>query len=143
MNFLRVILATCVIFAAGGLSGYYFAKQPTDRDKGGGDNRGREEMRARMQRDLQATGEQMIQLDRIFAESKQRSNAVKETIRGPLDLEVNRVQEQIRGVLNPEQAVKYEELLKNRNRHRGPKAGGTNATQSCQIRFPSDRRSRS
>ena len=142
MNFLRVILATCVIFATGGFSGYFFARKQAERGTAEPENRNREEMRARMQNELQATEAQMTRIDGIFAASKLRSHAIRDTIREPMDAEVKRVQEQIRGVLNPEQAARYEELLKQRNRYRGPKTSGTNTAQSCQLTAPNTRRSR-
>ncbi len=135
MNFLRVILVTVVIFATGTVTGYFIGRKPaaTATSAGGQSlltgtnapsdwNKRRDEMRASLQKEIKATDEQMGKVDEILAESRKRSRDIWQTIKIPMEAEVLRVQEEIRGVLDPQQAAKYEEIMKQRGR-RGPGGG--------------------
>jgi len=128
VNLLRVILATLVIFATGVCTGYFLARKPVAATAGtpGSQsvltgtnapsdwNKQRDEMRARLQTEIKATDEQMGKVDEILAESRKRSREIWQTVKVPMEAEVLRVQEEIRGVLDPEQAAKYEEIMKER-----------------------------
>lgn len=151
MNLLRVILATVVIFATGACTGYFLARQPATpvADSAGSPsplastnappdwNKRRDEMRASLQKEIKATDEQMAQVDEILAESRQRTREIWQTIKVPMEAEVLRVQEEIRGVLTPDQAAKYEEIMKQRGK-RGNNNGRdqekkSSDPQSCRL----------
>jgi Spy/CpxP family protein refolding chaperone len=133
VNFLRVILATLVIFATGALSGYFVARKSgavtqappaaksvlASTNAPSGWNKSREEMRASLQKELNATDEQMAKVDEILSQSRKRSREIWQTMRGSMESEIERVKEEIRGVLDAAQAAKYEEIMK----HRGPGGG--------------------
>lgn len=156
MNFFRVILATLVIFATGACTGYFLARKPASPAASTGNqsvlsstnapsdwNKQRDEMRASLQREIQATDEQMARVDEILAESRKRSREIWQTIKVPMEAEVTRVQEEIRGVLDPGQAAKYEEIMKQRGK-RGSGGGRDKEKpksdpQSCQFNGWPDR----
>ena len=125
MNILRVILATIVIFGAGAMSGYFIGKShgiqsviDSPRTATGTNNpappmeKGRRSMLDRMQRDLSLSDSQRDAIKEIFAKSSDRSKELWKVIKEPMDAEVKRVHEEIKAVLTPEQAVKFEELSK-------------------------------
>ena len=126
VNYLRVILATVVIFATGALSGYFIARNATipsaatpvgsemlqSTNAPAGWSKSREEIRASLQKELDATDEQMAKVDEILSQSRKRSRDVWQNMKGDMEAELERVKEEIRGVLDEEQATKYEEILK-------------------------------
>jgi Spy/CpxP family protein refolding chaperone len=129
VKFLRVIPATLVIFATGACTGYFIARKPAGTAASPGSqsvlastnapsdwNKQRDEMRVCLQKEIKATDEQMAKVDEILAESRKRSREIWQTIKVPMEAEVVRVQEEIRGVLDPEQAAKYEEIMKQRGK---------------------------
>ena len=129
MNFLRVILATVVIFAAGAFTGYFLAHKPgaPATEPAGRSvfastnappdwNKRRDEMRASLQKEIKATDEQMAKVDEILSQSRKRSREIWQAIKVPMESEVERVQDEIRDVLNADQAAKYEEIMKGRGR---------------------------
>ncbi len=141
MNLLRVILATVVIFAAGACTGFFLARKPagpaaspvnrsalSSTNAPSDWNQQRDEMRASLQKEINATDEQMAKVDDILAESRKRSREIWQTVKVPMEAEVMRVQEEIRGVLDPGQAAKYEEIMKRRDK-RGPGGGRDKAKQ--------------
>lgn len=158
MNYLRVILATLVIFATGAISGYLVAGRHSSRAPAVTDagsmlagtnapaewNKRRDEMRTSLQEEIKASDEQMAKVDEILAASRKRTREIWQTIKIPLEDEVNRVKEEIRGVLNEEQAVKYEEIMKRRGKF-GPGGGRDKpekkdgGSQACRPNGRSDR----
>jgi len=130
VNFFRVILATLVIFATGAVSGYLVANRKGSRTPAPTENasmlagtnapaewnKRRDEMRASLQEEIKATDEQMAKVDEILAASRKRTREIWQTIKVPLEAEVNRVKEEIGGVLDKEQAAKYEEIMKRRGK---------------------------
>lgn len=155
MNYFRVILATLVIFATGALSGYFVAHKATA-DLGAPAastsvlagtnappswNQRREEMWGSLQKELKATDEQMAKVDEILSQSRKRSREIWQTIKIPLEEEVDRVKEEIRGVLDAEQAAKYEEIMKQRGKHGRDKkdkalGGLPDDPKSCRFNAP-------
>lgn len=145
MNLLRVILATVVIFAAGAMSGYFVARKSVtatvnkppaksvlaSTNAPSGWNKSREEMRASMQKELKATDEQMAKVDEILSQSRKRSREVWQTTRSSMEAEVERVKEEIRGVLTEEQAAKYEEIMKRRFKGGHKKEPTSEPEKSC------------
>ncbi|HAV61455.1 MAG TPA: hypothetical protein DCY13_03720 [Verrucomicrobiales bacterium] len=143
MNLLRVILATLVIFGTGALSGYFVAKstivhEQTAQPRSGGSRGGiqvswddrRKMMVDRMEKDLELDPDQAAKVRAIFAESGERSRELWKQFKGPMDAEVDRVNDQIRAILNPEQLVKFEEQLKRRKEgHRGPEKGSRKSSE--------------
>ena len=156
MNYLRVILATVAIFATGALSGYFLAPQapaaPGSSEASPSSvlagtnappswNQRREEMWGSLQKELKATDEQMAKVDEILSQSRKRSREIWQTIKIPLEAEVDRVKEEIRGVLDAEQAAKYEEIMKQRGKHGRDKqdkafGGLPDDPQSCRFNDP-------
>lgn len=138
MNLLRVILATLVIFSTGALSGYFVAKKTLEQEsvaprRPGGPRNGppsweerRKFMIERMREDLELTATQTEQVTAIFAESGERSKELWKQFKGPMDAEVERVNDQIRAILDPGQLVKFEEQLKRRKEghQKGPPPDG-------------------
>jgi Spy/CpxP family protein refolding chaperone len=138
VNILRVILATLVIFGTGAVSGFFIGKNravsnAVDSSKtfvAGGKNsappleRGRRSMMDRMQNDLDLTDEQRDTIGAIFAESRERSKELWKEIKEPMDNEVKRVHEEVKAVLTPEQAVKFEEINERRESFRNKNRGG-------------------
>jgi len=132
VNILRVILATLVIFGTGAMSGYFIGKKqavqnavnaPQTRPVGGTNaapplDRGRRSMLDRMQKDLTLSDKQRETIGAIFAESRERSKELWKEIKEPMDNEVKRVHEEIKAVLTPEQAVKFEEMDQRRREFR-------------------------
>lgn len=156
MNYFRVILATVVIFATGMLSGYFLAHQ-APQPPGGSTassssvlagtnappswNQKREEMWSSLQKELKATDEQMARVDEILSQSRKRSREIWQTIKIPLEEEVDRVKEEIRGVLDAEQAAKYEAIMKQRGKHGRDKkdkawGGLPDDPKSCRFNSP-------
>lgn len=155
MNYFRVILATLVIFATGALSGYFLARKTAEQpgtptaassvlagtNAPPGWNQRRDEMWGSLQKELKATDEQMAKVDEILSQSRKRSREIWQTIKIPLEEEVDRVKEEIRGVLNAEQAAKYEEIMKQRGkrgRDKKDKAFGglPDDPRSCRFNAP-------
>ncbi len=155
MNYFRVILATLVIFATGALSGYFLAHKAPERPGAPAAsasvlagtnappswNQRRDEMWGSLQKELKATDEQMAKVDEILAQSRKRSREIWQTIKIPLEAEVDRVKEEIRGVLDAEQAAKYEEIMKQRGKHGRDKkdkafGGFPDDPQSCRFNDP-------
>lgn len=151
VNLLRVILATVVIFATGAMSGYFVARKSIATPPGktaaksvlastnapSGWNKSREEMRASMQKELQATDEQMVKVDEILSQSRKRTREVWQNMRSSMEAEVERVKEEIRGVLTEEQAAKYEEIMKRRFKggHKKNSNPDKEAEKSCRLNF--------
>lgn len=159
MNLLRVILATVVIFATGACTGYFLAGRPAASPASvpAGQsvlastnappdwNKRREEMRTCLQKEIKATDEQMARVDEILADSRRRTRDIWQTIKGPMESEVLRVQEEIRGVLTPEQAAKYEEIMRQRNgrkngRDKAQREQNSAEPQACSLKGAPDHR---
>lgn len=133
MNLLRVILATLVIFGTGALSGYFIAQknlayQTVAQPRQGGPKGGmpsweerRKHMISRMEKDLTLNADQLEQVTAIFTESGERNKELWKQFRVPMDAEVERVNNQIRAILNPDQLAIFEEQLKRRKE--GSKGG--------------------
>ena len=135
MNTWKVIFATVVIFGAGVLTGGLLVKysiQPPARPHGGA-NRAvqpisaggiRIEFLRRVERDLNLTRDQREQIDKIISASQERSKKIMEPVQPKIWEELQQTREQFRAVLNPEQKIRFDELLKQqqrqRDQHRSP-----------------------
>lgn len=119
----KVILATLIIFGSGVITGGLLVKttQPAKiavRRKDGNPNAPapwqlqRAEFRRRMEKDLDLTTDQKQHVDKIFHDSQERMKPVWEQISPQLRGEIERVQNDIRAELTPEQRQKFDELLK-------------------------------
>lgn len=139
MNTWKVIFATVVIFGAGVVTGGLLVKYsvPTpSRPQHGQSNRAvqpisaggiRIEFLRRVERELTLTADQKEQIDKIIAASQERSKKLMEPIQPKIREELQQTREQFRAVLNPEQKIRYDELLKQqqqqqrqRDQHRPP-----------------------
>jgi Spy/CpxP family protein refolding chaperone len=140
VNTWKVIFATVVIFGAGVVTGSllvkYSAVQPPARPQHGQPNRVqtisaggiRIEFLRRVERDLNLKPDQREQIDRIISASQERSKKLMEPITPIIREELQQTREQFRAVLNPEQKIRFDELLKQqqqqqqrqRDQHRPP-----------------------
>jgi Spy/CpxP family protein refolding chaperone len=139
VNTWKVIFATVVIFGAGVVTGGLLVKHsaPTpSRPSHGPANRGvqpisaggiRIEFLRRVERELTLTADQKEQIDKIIAASQERSKKLMEPIQPKIREELQQTREQFRAVLNSEQKIRYDELLKQqqqqqrqREQHRPP-----------------------
>ena len=137
MNTWKVIFATVVIFGAGVLTGGLLVKysvQTPSRPQHPQGNRVqpisagglRIEFLRRVERDLNLSPDQKEQIDKIFSASQERSKKLMEPIQPKIHEELQQTREQFRAVLNPEQKMRFDELLKQqqqqrqRDQHRPP-----------------------
>lgn len=142
MNILRVILATLVIFGTGAVSGYFVAKKqisesrsdsPRERSSRSRDgnpamDRGRKSFMDRLERDLELTDEQRETITEIFAKSGERTREIWKQMKEPMDVEIERVREEVKSVLTSEQATRFDEIneqwdeRRRNRRHKPPEA---------------------
>jgi Spy/CpxP family protein refolding chaperone len=138
VNTWKVIFATVVIFGAGVVTGGLLVKysvQTPSRPPHGQPNRAvqpisaggiRIEFLRRVERDLNLTADQREQIDKIITASQERSKKLMEPIQPKIREELQQTREQFRAVLNPEQKIRFDELLKQqqqqrqRDQHRPP-----------------------
>jgi Spy/CpxP family protein refolding chaperone len=140
VNTWKVIFATVVIFGAGVVTGGLLVKysvQTPPRKPYGPANRAvapisagglRIEFLRRVERDLTLTADQREQIDKIITASQERSKKLMEPIQPKIREELQQTREQFRAVLNPEQKIRFDELLKQqqqqqqrqREQHRPP-----------------------
>jgi len=124
VNTLRVILATLLIFGAGVVTGgllvSHTIRTTQSRPKSPGGQlltpwhfQTRELLR-RMGRELDLTPEQHQHIEKIIAESQERTKALWKPIAQPMGREMQRVRGEIRDELTPGQQKKYDELIKQR-----------------------------
>lgn len=144
MNPWKVIFATLVIFGAGlvvgGLVGSRTARIDAAAAKPAGvqasnpsQNRLRELLR-RMDRELELTPEQHGHIEKIIAASQERTQKLWSPIAQEMHHETQKVCEEIREELTPEQKTKFDTFSKQRTeRHKShsqtntaPTGGGTN-----------------
>jgi Spy/CpxP family protein refolding chaperone len=138
VNTWKVIFATVIIFGAGVVTGgllvKYSAQTPSRPPHGA--NRAvqpisaggiRIEFLRRVERELNLTADQREQIDKIIIASQERSKKLMEPIQPKIREELQQTREQFRAVLNPEQKIRYDELLKQqqqqqrqRDQHRPP-----------------------
>src|SRR6266478_3503621 len=80
----------------------------------------------RVERDLSLTPDQREQIDKIITASQERSKKLMEPIQPRIREELQQTKEQFRAVLNAEQKIRFDELLKQqqqqrqRDQHRPP-----------------------
>jgi P pilus assembly/Cpx signaling pathway, periplasmic inhibitor/zinc-resistance associated protein len=129
VNTWKVIFATVVIFGAGVVTGGLLVKysvQTPPRPHGQA-NRAvqpisaggiRIEFLRRAERDLNLTAEQREQVDKILAASQERSKKIMEPVQPKIREELQETREQFRAVLNPEQKMRFDELLKQQQQQR-------------------------
>ena len=138
MNTWKVIFATVVIFGAGVVTGAlvvkYAAQTPVHAPRPGGNRVSpisaggiRIEFLRRVERDLNLTVAQREQIDKIITAAQERSKKLMEPIQPKIREELQETREQFRAVLNPEQKIRFDELLKQqqqqqrqRDQHRPP-----------------------
>jgi hypothetical protein len=139
VNTWKVIFATVVIFGAGVVTGGLLVKysvQTPSRPSRGQPNRAvqtisaggiRIEFLRRVERELTLTADQREQIDKIIAASQERSKKIMEPVQPIIREELQQTREQFRAVLNPEQKIRFDELLKQqqqqqrqREQHRPP-----------------------
>jgi Spy/CpxP family protein refolding chaperone len=130
VNTWKVIFATVVIFGAGVVTGGLLVKysvQTPSRPHYGQPNRAVQPISAgglkieflrRVERDLNLTGDQREQIDKIISASQERSKKLMEPIQPKIREELQQTREQFRAVLNPEQKIRFDELLKQQQQQR-------------------------
>jgi hypothetical protein len=129
VNTWKVIFATVVIFGAGVVTGGLLVKysvQTPPRPHGQA-NRAvqpisaggiRIEFLRRAERDLNLTSDQREQVDKILAASQERSKKIMEPVQPKIREELQQTREQFRAILNPEQKIRFDELLKQQQQQR-------------------------
>ena len=144
MNAWKVILATLVIFGAGVVTGGLLVSYAVHANQTPPKQivtqsavnpwqlRSRELLR-RMDRELDLTPEQRLHIEKIIADSQERTKALWKLVAGPMNKEVQKALGQIRDELSPEQRQKFNEFARpgqGQNRRRlltnSPSAGMTN-----------------
>jgi Spy/CpxP family protein refolding chaperone len=86
-----------------------------------------------MQKQLDLTASQSDEITKLIKASQDRTKPLWDQISPQLRVEMKRVREEIRQVLNPDQQKKYDELLK-----RARKPDGTNSAPGRPSRQPAD-----
>ena len=147
MKIWKAILATLVIFAAGMFAGGLVAKKvlpkkplpipapPVDMQQ---------RFYQRLKKELQLTADQTNRIDKIFIEGNASVKIIWDLMAPELQKERQVVYDNIRGVLNPEQREKFEQLIKERPQRkpdfdgsrRGPKPGETNRNREPRSEGP-------
>ena len=123
MNAWKVILATLVIFGAGVITGGLLVsyavhanqtplKQVVAQPAANPWQLRSRELLRRMDRELDLTPEQRKHIEKIIADSQERTKAIWKPIAGPMNREVQRTVGEIRDELTPEQRQKFNELAK-------------------------------
>jgi len=137
VNTWKVIFATVVIFGAGVVTGGLLVKysvptpsrpQHTQANRVQPISAGgiRIEFLRRIERDLNLTTDQHEQVDKILTASQERSKKLMEPVTPKIREELQQTREQFRAVLNPDQKIRFDELLKQqqqqrqRDQHRPP-----------------------
>jgi Spy/CpxP family protein refolding chaperone len=130
VNTWKVIFATVVIFGAGVITGGLLVKysvQTPSRPKHDPANRAvqpisaggiRIEFLRRVERDLNLTADQREQIDKVISASQERSKKMMEPIQPKIREELQQTREQFRAVLNAEQKIRFDELLKQQQQQR-------------------------
>ena len=121
----KVIFATLVIFGAGVMTGALAVRiaaqtkqrnpaQPAHVAKGKTSSKPvtKPDFLQRLERELALTPEQRTQVEKALSESHKRTKALWEPLQPQFRGEVARVEAEIRGCLKPEQAVKFDQLIK-------------------------------
>jgi hypothetical protein len=133
VNSWKVILATMVIFGTGVVTGGLlvrnsqriqflppqanpnFPRPPQQNASAGGS---RVEFLRRVERDLTLTSEQRERIDKIIAASQERTRKIMEPVTPRMREELQRTKEEFRQALNPDQRVRFDDLLKQQQRPR-------------------------
>jgi Spy/CpxP family protein refolding chaperone len=127
VNTWKVIFATIVIFGAGVLTGGLLVKYSVQTPPRPHANRAvqpisaggiRIEFLRRVERDLNLTADQREQIDKVLAASQERSKKIMEPVQPKIREELQQTKEQFRAVLNPEQKIRFDELLKQQQQQR-------------------------
>lgn len=123
MNAWKVILATLVIFGAGVVTGGLLVSYAVHANQNPPKQvyaqpalnpwqmRSRDLLR-RMERELDLTPGQRKHIEKIIADSQERTKALWKPIAGPMNKEMQRLLGEIRDELSPEQRQKFNELAK-------------------------------
>ncbi len=143
----KVIFATLFIFGSGVFAGSLLLKAPTPlkRSEKSEPKRPmpwegpvRTESITRLEKDLVLNSEQRQKVGAILAESYKRSRAMAEPLFTKMREEGEKVNEQIRAELTPDQVKKFD-ALPQRWRAAFPSRGGTNTTNFFK-KFPKEKR---
>lgn len=125
MNTWKVILATLVIYSAGLITGGLLVRQGAPfrhmQPSGPPPNQGiplilQQRFLERMKVELALTREQAERLDRLFAESRERTRIIMDLVRPEVQSEVRALRERILAELTPTQRRQFETM-----RERGPR----------------------
>jgi Spy/CpxP family protein refolding chaperone len=139
VNSWKVILATLVIFGAGVVTGGLLVsyavhvnagpRPPVRQQQFPGQvltpwqARSRELVR-RMQTELDLTSEQRAHIEKIIADSQERTKVLWKPIVPQMSREMQHVHAQIRDELNPDQQKKFDELIRPRQMRKGDDSSG-------------------
>ncbi|HZQ48050.1 MAG TPA: hypothetical protein VFC07_13620 [Verrucomicrobiae bacterium] len=155
MNAWKVILATLVIFGAGVITGGLLVSYAVHANQNPPRQiiaqpalnpwqvRSRDLLR-RMDRELDLTPEQRKHIEKIIADSQERTKALWKPIAGPMNKEMQRLFGEIRNELSPDQQHKFNELAKpgpglnRRHLSTNPPAVGTTTNLSFTNALPAN-----
>jgi hypothetical protein len=141
VNSWKVILATLVIFGAGVVTGGllvrrsdripvpHFVREPELMRRPPSPAVMRLEFLRRIQRDLDLSPDQKVQIDRILHESQERAHKLTEPIAPQLRAEMKRAKDEFRAVLTADQSRRFDQILSQphpRDQHHQPPLPGTN-----------------
>lgn len=147
VNRWRVISAAVVIFIAGAAVGGIVVRTyapkvvkrmhvspplPISHDR-------REEYISKLDKQVQLTAEQRVQVEEILAASQKRMKAIWEPVEPQCKEEYRRTRREISQVLTPEQQAKLELWRKeNKERNKEPKANSPDEKQKACVKTPWD-----
>ena len=131
MKIWKVILATIVIFAAGGLAGGLLVKSltppPLPPKPPISPIISQQRFQDKLKRELQLSADQTNRVDKVFHESNARIKILWDLVGPEMQKERQEVYDSIRAILNAEQREKFEQLLKQSHRPDGQRRSrGTN-----------------
>ena len=145
MNVWKVILATLVIYSAGLITGSLLVRQrlpsPTPPDQ---PQQGpgpipwhlQQHVLERMRVELNLNPDQFARLERVFADSRERTRIIHELVRPEMQAEMRNTREKIMAELTPPQRRRFEELMRSRPRMREPFAPLGPRRDGREPRFP-------
>jgi hypothetical protein len=124
----KAILAALIIFIAGSVTGALLLRMNQTATKPKANRLGpdasmpgmnqRLDFLRRLDQPLRLSKPQRDGLEQILSQSQDRMKVIWQEFAPRMQAELERTHEAVRGELTPEQRVKYDEILRNRNQHR-------------------------
>jgi Spy/CpxP family protein refolding chaperone len=135
VNTWKVILATVLIFGAGVVTGgllvqhsaRFSPQRPAHYQNGARTNApsfiggNKHELLRRVEHELDLNPEQRERVDKIIVVSQERTRKLMEPVTPQMRLELQQTKEEIRAILTPAQAARFDDLMKPRRRPNQPR----------------------